>query len=78
MVLPSIDFLPDEPGMPLHDALRIHCSIYGSIFVLILAKNIVDSVDMMYQRNCVEIPVAVHFGAGLLASKRVEITKIRI
>ena len=57
--------------------VRIHCSIYGSIFVLILAKNI-DSVDMMYQRNCVEIPVAVHFGAGLLASKRVVKTKIRV
>ena len=52
-----------------------YCSIYGSIFVLILAKNI-DSVDMMYQRNYVEIPVAVHFGAGLLASERVEKPKI--
>ena len=61
--------------MPLHDGLRIYCSIYASIFVSILAKN-TDSVDMMYQRNCVEKPVAVHFGAGVLASERVEKTKI--
>ena len=62
--------------MPLHDGLWIYCSIYGSsIFYLIVAKNL-DSIDMMYQRNCVEIPVAVHFGAGVLASERVEKTKI--
>ena len=61
--------------MPLHDGQRIYCSLYGSIFVLFLAKDI-DSVDMMYQRNCVEKRVAVHFGAGLLASERVEKTEI--
>ena len=44
LFLYSIDFLPDELGMPLHDALRIHCSIYGSIFVLILAKCTKETV----------------------------------
>jgi hypothetical protein len=69
--LPSNDFLPDEPGVPLHD---------GTYPVLYLCFNSCEKyrqdVDMMYQRNCVEIPAAVHFGADLLTSKRVEKTKI--